>query len=47
MDTDEQRFFFAWDLIFLVGVVAPYSHIGGFANWYKIKEMAIRIVNDG
>ena len=39
--------FFCMGSKFLVGVVAPYSHIGGFANWYKIKEMAIRIVNDG
>lgn len=23
-----------------------YSHIGGFANWYKIKEMAVRIIKD-
>jgi hypothetical protein len=30
----------------LHGTVFDYSHIGGFANWYKLKEMAVRVVND-
>ena len=23
-----------------------YPHIGGFANWYKIREMAVRVITD-
>ena len=34
------------DLKSLHGTDFHYSHIGGFANWHKIKEMAVRVVND-
>ena len=34
------------DMVALNGNDFDYSHIGGFANWYKIREMTIRVIKD-
>ncbi len=34
------------DMEALNGNDFEYSHIGGFANWYKIREMAVRVIKD-
>ncbi len=34
------------DMVALHGNDFDYSHIGGFANWYKIREMAVRVIKD-
>ncbi len=34
------------DMVALHGNAFDYSHIGGFANWYKIREEAVRVIND-
>ena len=34
------------DMEALNGNDFEYSHIGGFSNWYKIREMAVRVIKD-
>ncbi len=34
------------DMVAIHGNDFDYSHIGGFANWYKIREMAVRVIKD-
>ena len=34
------------DMVALHGNDFDYSHIGGFANWYKIREKAVRVIKD-
>ncbi len=34
------------DMAALHGSDFDYAHLGGFANWYKIREMAVRVIKD-
>ncbi len=34
------------DMVALHGNDFDYPHIGGFANWYKIREMAVLVIKD-
>lgn len=33
------------DLAFINGIAFEYEHIGGFAQWFKIKNAVVRAVN--